>query len=396
MNTQLAENVHWIGYIDWSVREFHGYDTKRGSTYNAYLVQGSEKTAVIDAVKAPYVATLIQHIQSHTTLDKIDYVVCNHAEPDHSGGLPTLLKACPKAVLVCNAKCKDALEHHYDTSDWNFQVITEGETLSLGDKTLQFFDATMVHWPESMATYLQEDQILFSMDAFGQHYASSERFDDEADMAEVMQEAKTYYANIVLPFATPVERTIQKLGALPFKIVAPSHGVIWRSHFDRILSAYLEWRVSKPAKKVVIFFSTMWQSTRHMAEAIAAGVNEYNVELKFFDLHVTSDTQIITDLMDCAAFAVGTPTLNQGCFPRMAAALTYVRGLKPAGKTAVAFGSYGWASKGAEEAAAYLEAMKTTQISPPITCRFAPDATALEACREAGRKLAQAALAVEG
>ncbi len=395
MNTQLVPNVNWVGYVDWPVRDFHGYQTKRGSSYNAYLVQGAAKTALIDTVKAPYVEYLKRNVEAHTTLDKIDYIVCNHAEPDHAGGFPAMVKACPQAAVVCNAKCKDALSKHFDTTGWNFMVIKEGDTLDLGGKTLQFFDTVMVHWPESMVTYLQEEEILFSMDAFGQHYATYCRFDDEANMTEVMQEAKTYYANIVLPYARPVENAVKKLGGLKLRIVAPSHGVIWRSHFDQILAAYGAWRVSKPERKVIVLFSTMWQSTRKLAEAVAEGANQVEgVIVKLFDLSTIGDTEVITELMDCAGFAIGSATLNQGIMPRAAACLTYARGLKPAGKKAFSFGSYGWASKGAEEANEYLKAMACDIIAEPITCRFSPDEAALDACRVAGKALAEAAAAL--
>lgn len=395
MNTELCKGVHWVGYVDWPVRDFHGYQTKRGSSYNAYLVEGSEKIALIDTVKAPYAESLKQHVQQHCALDKVDYLVCNHAEPDHSGSFPAMVAACPNAVVVCNAKCKDALSLHYNTADWKFQIVKEGETLDLGGRTLQFFDTVMCHWPESMVTYLPEEELLFSMDIFGQHYATSCRFDDEANLDEVMQEAKTYYANIVLLYAKPVAAAAKKLLGLKLRMVAPSHGVIWRSHFDKILQAYLDWHVSKPARKVVIFYSTMWQSTRIMAEAVAEGANEKNVEVKLFDLKATGDTELVTEVMDCAAFAVGTPTLNQSLMPRMAAALTYLRGLKPAGKTAFTFGSYGWASKGAEEAQEYLKAFGCTLQNAPIICRYAPTAEVLEACRAAGRALAEVAEAVQ-
>lgn len=395
MNTELAKNVNWVGYVDWPVRDFHGYQTKRGSSYNAYLVQGNDKVALIDTVKAPYANFLLDNVRALRPLDQVDIIVCNHAEPDHSGALPAVVKACPNAVVVCNAKCKDALSRHYDTADWRFQIVKEGETLDLGGRTLQFFDTVMCHWPESMVTYLVEEKILFSMDCFGQHYATYRRFDDEADMNEVMQEAKTYYANIVLPYAQPVANAAKKLSTLKLRIVAPSHGVIWRSHFDQIFKAYLDWHVSKPTPKVIVFYSTMWQSTRHMAEAIVQGANESDVCVKLFDLKAVGDTELITELMDCAAFAVGTPTLNQSLMPRVAAALTYIRGLKPAGKKALAFGSYGWASKGAQEAETYLKAFGCELLVPAITCRFAPDAETLDKCREAGRLLAQAALAVK-
>ncbi|MDO5463182.1 MAG: FprA family A-type flavoprotein [bacterium] len=395
MNTELVKNVHWVGYVDWPVRDFHGYQTKRGSSYNAYLVKGEAKIAVIDTVKAPYVEYLKRNVAAHCGLDAVDYIVCNHAEPDHSGGLPAMVAACPNAMVVCNAKCQDALSHHYDVTGWKWQIVKEGETIDLGGRTLKFFDTVMCHWPESMVTYLEEEALLFSMDIFGQHYATYCRFDDEANLEEVMQEAKTYYANIVLLYQKPVEAAAKKLLGLKLKMVAPSHGVIWRSHFDKILNAYLAWHVSKPTRKVVVLYSTMWQSTQKMAEAVVQGANESNVEVKLFDLKATGDTEVITELMDCAAFAVGTPTLNQSLMPRMAACLTYIRGLKPAGKKAFAFGSYGWASKGAQEAEGYLKAFGCEITTPPIICRYSPDEATLEACREAGRALAKIALEVE-
>ncbi len=394
MNTELAKGVNWVGYVDWHVRDFHSYQTKRGSTYNSYLVQGSDATAVIDAVKAPYVGRLIDNVLAKTSADKIKYIVCNHAEPDHSGGMPALVAAFPGAEVIVNAKCKDALSCHYDTTGWNFKIVKEAEQLPLGGKTLQFFDTPMVHWPESMATFLIEDGILFSMDAFGQHYASSARFDDEANLEEVMQEAKIYYANIVLLYMRPVQAAIKKLGTLPIKIIAPSHGIIWRKHIPVILEAYQAWVVSKPVNKVVIFFSTMWGSTKAMADAIAQGVEGSDTQFKLIDLSATADTELITELMDCAGFAVGTPTLNIDLMPRVAAALTYAGGLRPIGKFGIAFGSYGWASKGAEAAAEYLTKMQVEQIAPPLTCRFAPTPEVLDKCRAVGRELAARAAKV--
>jgi flavorubredoxin len=391
MNTKLTSNVFWVGFIDWNVRDFHGYVTSRGSTYNAYLVM-AERNALIDTVKAPYVAAYLENVKAHLPLENVHYLVCNHAEPDHSGGWPTVVKACPHAAVVCTAKCQDALAHHYDVSGWKFQIVKDAESLSLGDKTLQFFDTPMVHWPESMATYLVEDALLFSMDAFGQHYASGFRFDDESDLCEVMQEAKTYYANIVMPYGRPVAATLARLGGLKLSVVAPSHGVIWRSHFGKILDAYKDWMVCKPTRKVVVTFCSMWNSTRAMAEAVVAGAEELSVDVKLIDVNVTDDTHIVTEVIDCAAFAAGSSTLNMGIMPRLAATLTYLRGLKPVGKAGFAFGSYGWAPKGAEEAAQYLQAMKMEPVCEPVTCRFVPDAATLERCRAAGRALAEVAL----
>lgn len=393
MTKKVTEGIYWVGITDWSVRNFHGYVTNRGSTYNAYLVKGA-KNALIDTVKAPFAKDYLANVAELLPAEKIDYIVCNHAEPDHSSSLPAAMAAFKGATLVCNAKCKDALEHYYDTKAWKFQVVKDSETLSLGNnKTLQFFDTPMVHWPESMATYVQEDGLLFSMDAFGQHYACSERFDDEADMNVVMQEAKTYYANIVALYGMPVAATLKRLGGLRLNIVCPSHGIIWRKHFAQILAAYQKWMLCKPAKKVLVLYCTMWHSTEQMAQAVAEGAETLPVDVKLINVDAMNDTRIVTEALDCAAIAVGSPTLNIGLMPRMAATLTYLRGLKPlTGKASFAFGSYGWASKGAEEAAAYLEAMRTAPVALTLHCRFAPDAATLQACKDAGRKLAEIAM----
>jgi flavorubredoxin len=394
VKTKLVEGVSWIGYVDWNVRDFHGYVTERGSTYNAYLIE-DEKTAVIDTVKGMYAEDFLERIAARVPLDRVDYIVCNHAEPDHSGAFPAAVRACPNAAVVCNEKCRLALSQHFDVTGWKFHVIKDAETLSLGGKTLQFFDTPMVHWPESMVTYLQEQKILFSMDAFGQHYATSYRFDDESDIHEVMQQAKMYYANIVLPYERPVGNALERLGALEIAMIAPSHGVIWRSHIGTILEAYAAWRVSKPVKKVVVAFSSMWDSTRRMAKAIASGAEESAVDVHLLDMAANNNTMFVTDVMDAAAVAFGSPTLNLGIMPRMASALTYLRGLKPKGKSGVAFGSYGWVSRGSEEVAAYMKAMNMEFVCEPIACQYSPDEATLERCREAGRALARIALQAE-
>jgi flavorubredoxin len=352
-----------------------------------------EKIAAIDAVKDAFASEWIAKITELVPPEKVDFVVCNHAEPDHSGSLPAAMRSFPNATLVCNAKCKEALGLHYDTASWRFHVVDDGATLPLGGQTLQFFNTPMVHWPESMVTCIQESGTLFSMDAFGQHYATDERFDDAADLAEVMQEAKMYYANIVAPYGAPVRAALAKLGKLELGIVCPSHGVVWRSHFDKILGAYRDWASLKPAKKVLVLYRTMWHGTGEMAAAVAAGAREKaGVDVAVLDLATANDTRVATEALDCASIAIGTPTLNMGLMPRMASALAYLRGLKLLnGKASFAFGSYGWASKGAEEAAASLAQMNTCPVAPTLTCRFRPSPETLEACRSAGRLLAEAA-----
>ena len=393
MNTQLSANVHWVGFIDWSVRDFHGYRTERGSTYNAYLVS-ARKQALIDTVKAPYAAELLEQIRAFVALTQIDYIVCNHAEPDHAGGLDQVLAACPNATVVCNKKCADALALHFDTAKWKFQIVADGGTLDLGGRTLQFFDTPMVHWPESMATYLVEEQILFSMDAFGQHCATSRRFDDEVPLNLALSEAQTYYANIVMPYGRQVAAALAKLAALPLKMIAPSHGVVWRSHIAEIVAAYKDWMVCKATRKVVIAYASMWNSTRTMAETIAGGAMEADVDVRLIDIDTVHDTDIVSMALDCACLAFGSPTLNQGIMPRMAAALTYLRGLRPTGKSGFVFGSYGWAAGGIDELVRYQQAMQITPLCEPLKCKFRPDAAMLEKCREAGWLLAQKAMEV--
>lgn len=391
MNTKISERARWVGVIDWSVRDFHGYRTERGSTYNAYLVTGA-KRALIDTVKAPFAGKLLDNVRETVALDQLEFIVCNHAEPDHAGGLGQVVAACPNATLLCNRKCAEALALHFDTAGWKIRVVTDGEKLDLGGVTLQFFDTPMVHWPESMVTWLVEDGVLFSMDAFGQHYAGPWRFDDEAPLDVVLAEAKTYYANIVMPYGRPVTNALAKLGALPIRVIAPSHGIIWRSHIPRILAAYQDWVVCKAARKVVVVYVSMWNSTRVMAEAIAAGALESAVDVRLIELDTVHYTEVVTEVMDCTCLAVGSPTLNQGIMPRMAQLLTYLRGLRPVGKRSLAFGSYGWAPRGNDELVQYLQSMQMAPVADPIVCRFRPDAATLLRCREAGRLLAAKAL----
>lgn len=387
MNTELREGINWVGYIDWTVRDFHGYKTESGSTYNAYLIE-DEKNAVIDAVKAPYVDKLIERIKARVELEKIDYVVCNHAEPDHSGGLPGLMAVCPNAELVCNAKCKDALEKHYDTSSWIWKVVDDGETISLGKRSISFLNTPMVHWPESMFTYVPEEKILFSMDAFGQHFATAFRFDDEEPLEVILQEAKAYYANIVMLYGRPIAQTIAKAAELDIEMIAPSHGVIWRSHLKEVFEAYQKWVVCKPTPKVIVLYATMWKSTEHMAEAILEGVQECDVEARFYNVDATHPTNIATEVLDCAAIAIGSPTLNNSLMPKMAGVLCYLGGLRPTHKQGFAFGSYGWSKRGgASEVEDRMKDMKVELMRDPIRAQYVPTPEILEECREAGRQM---------
>ncbi|VGO17621.1 Nitric oxide reductase [Pontiella desulfatans] len=391
MNTELKEGINWVGYIDWTVRDFHGYKTESGSTYNAYLVQ-DEKNAVIDAVKGPFVDKLIERIKALAELESINYVVCNHAEPDHSGGLPGLMAVCPNAELVCNAKCKAALEMHFDTSSWKWHVVADGDTISLGKRTLAFVDTPMVHWPESMFTYLPEEKLLFSMDAFGQHYASAFRFDDEEPLDVILQEAKAYYANIVMLYGRPIAQTMARAADLEIEMIAPSHGVIWRSHIKEVFEAYQKWVVCKPTPKVVVLYTTMWKATEQMAQAILEGAQECDVEAQLYNVDSTHMTRIVTEVLDCATVAIGSPTLNNGIMPSMAAVLCYMKGLRPTHKKGFAFGSYGWSKRGGPtEVGQVMEEMKIEIMQEPLRAQYTPSPETLEECREAGRAMGKIA-----
>ncbi len=394
MNVKLANNIFSVGYVDWNIRDFHSYNTAHGATYNSYLIK-DKKNVLIDAVKAPYVGNLIKHIEVELTLDEIDYIVCNHAELDHSGGLEEMVRVCKNAVVVCNAKCQVALGDHFDISTWNFKIVEEGEQLSIGARTLQFINTPMVHWPESMFTFVVEDGILFSMDAFGQHYASEHRFDDEVDLCDIMHEAKTYYATIVMSLGAPIAATLEKAAGLDIKMIAPAHGVIWRSHIADILELYKDWVVCKPKPKVLVIYDSMWESTKTMAEAIVDGISSQSgVDAKLIYIRGTNLTEIATEVLDCAGIAFGSSTLNNGMMPMAGATLTYLKGLRPEGKIGFSFGSYGWGGGGAEAVHQMLQETGIAITQEPLTCRYKPTKEVLDECYKSGANLAVQALAL--
>jgi flavorubredoxin len=392
MTNELTTGIHWVGYVDWGVRDFHGYNTHRGATYNAYLVQ-DEKTALIDTVKGPYAQSLLKNILSLTDLDKIDYVVCNHGEPDHSSALPVIMAALPNATLLCSKKAVDSLGAYYDTSNWNMKVVGTGDSVSLGQRTLAFLETPMVHWPDSMMTYVPEEKLLFSMDGFGQHIASNGRFDDENPLPTILDEARIYYANIVTPYGSKVVQTMKAAAELDIETIAPSHGVIWRSHIPEILKAYRNWAECKPKKKVLVLFDTMWGSTAKMAEAIVEGASTVSsVDVKLLAIRTTDLTEIATQMLEAGGIAFGSSTLNREMLPMASAAMTYARGLRFTNRASFAFGSYGWGVGGPEAIDKALKECKWEVLSDPIKSKFSPTDEVLERCREAGRVLAARAV----
>ncbi len=391
MHTPVSNNISWVGAVDWAVRDFHGYDTYRGSTYNAYLIEDEQPT-LIDVVKASFGDTLLKNISEVMALDQIRWVICNHAEPDHTSTLPEVMAALPNAALVCTDKCRKTLATYCDMDAWNVHVIAPRDTLTIGARTLSFIQTPMAHWPESMFTWSPHDRVLFSMDAFGQHYATSERFDDEADLCRILEEARTYYANILLPYGAAVSRALAAAAELDIAVIAPSHGVIWRSHIPKILDAYTKWSSGAVEPKVLILYDTMWNSTEQMARAIYEGVLAGGAKAQLHHVRRAGLTQIAADALDAAALAVGSPTLNGGPMPAAAATLAYLQGLKPPCKAALAFGSQGWMKGGADAAQACFDALKCPCIREPIRAQYRPAADVLEECHAAGVALAAKAL----
>ncbi len=337
---EVKKGIYWVGAVDWSMRSFHGYSTRRGSSYNAYLIL-DEKITLIDTVKAPFVAELLERISSVVDPKKIDYIVSNHVEPDHSGSLPIMAKCCPNAKIVTSAPNGiKGLTGRY--GELPYQAVKTGETLALGKRTLSFVATPMLHWPDSMVTYCPEEKILFSNDAFGQHLAANRRFDDENDFHIIMEEAKKYYANILMLYGKQAQTALSALGALPIEMILTGHGVSWRAHIPEILDAYKKWSAGELEEKAVVVFDSMWGSTERLARAITDAFTAKGVPVAYFDLRADHISDVITEVLTAKYLAVGSPTINNQMMPPVAAFLCYLKGFVPKGRKAFAFGSFGW------------------------------------------------------
>ena len=380
---RVTDGIYWVGAIDWNIRSFHGYTTPRGSTYNAYLITG-EKNILIDTVKRPFFEEMLGRIRSVIDPAKIDIIVSNHTEMDHSSSLPLMQEVCGATVLASRFGV-EGLRLHYP--DLRTEMVADGQEIRAGGKTLKFIDTPMLHWPDSMFTYVEEDKVLFSMDAFGQHYATSKRFDDEVDQDALFQEAAKYYANIILPFSAQVRQTLKKAKDLDIRVLATSHGVIWRTGLDRILGLYSEWSSGRTAEKAVVVYDSMWNSTRIMAEEIAEGIASQGVMVQVLKLTDTDRSAVMKEVLDSRAVVVGTPTLNNNMFPSVADMVYYMKGLRPAGRIGAVFGSYGWAG-GATKAV--HELMKSGGLEMPfedLQVRYIPHEVERGKCREYGQQI---------
>ena len=385
----LKEGVYWVGAVDWNVREFHGYSTSRGTTYNAYLIKG-EKTALVDTVRAEFFPEMLAKIESLVNPAEIDYLVVNHLEMDHSGGLPRFMERAPKAQIVATDNGIKGLARHY-AGEWPLIKVKSGEEISLGTKTLQFLEAYMLHWPDSMFTYVKEDKLLLPNDGFGQHFASYQRFDDEMPSLEtVMEEAAKYFANILMPLAPlipPLLKKVEKMG-LQIEMIAPSHGIIWRSHLDKIIQAWTGWSTGVAEDRALIIYDSMWGSTDKMAKAIAQGMSQAGLENKLLHVRRNHYSDIVKEILTAKILVIGSPTINEGIFPSVAQLLSYLKGLHPLKKKGVAFGSYGWGGEAIKAMEGEMKAMGITILEPGLGVIYVPGEEDLKSCMQLGERIA--------
>ena len=385
---KLTENVYWVGAIDWDVRDFHGYSTNRGTTYNAYLIM-DEKITLIDCVKKNLKNDMVARISEIVDPAKIDYIVVNHVEMDHSGCLPDMVEMINPEKIICSKMGEKALIQHFHQKDWPYEIAKPGEDISLGAKTLSFLETRMLHWPDSMFTYLVEDQILFSSDAFGQHLGTSERFDDEVDQAVLLEELTKYYANILTLYSPLVKKLIAKVKEinLQIKMIAPDHGVIWRGNPGMALEYYDKWSQHKGDGYAMIIYDTMWHSTEKMAKRIGAGLQDEGISYKLVNLRHNHRSDVMRDVLNASAIVLGCPTLNNGLLPRMAGFLMYMRGLKPTNKIGAAFGSFGWSGESVKLLNEAMTAMKFDVVDDGLKVKYVPEDEDFSHCVELGRKV---------
>ncbi len=389
---KIADDVYWVGAIDYSIRTFHGfsYSTHHGTTYNAYLIVG-DKTALVDAVYGPFAEEMFARISRVMPPSDIDYVISNHAEMDHSGALPEVMRRLGNAELLCTKRAVDVLQKHYPDG-WDIQTVATGDELDLGGKTLRFYEAPMLHWPESMFTYYVEEEILLPNDAFGQHYATEHRFADEVDQTVLWHEAEKYYANILWPLSRQVQRKIEevlKLG-LPIRMIAPSHGLIWRKDPLEIVKRYLSWAKGERLQdKVLIVWDTMWGSTTKLARAIAEGVRDAGLTPLMRLIPHSDRSDIMADLLEARGILVGSSTVHNDILPTVAPILSDLEVLKPVGKKAAAFGSYGWGGGAVRRIQESMTRGKMEIVMEPLTVKWVPSEDELRAAYEYGQQFAE-------
>lgn len=386
----VTDRIYWVGAVDRTVRDFHGYLTSRGTTYNAFLIVDDVVT-LVDTVKKPFHDEMMARIASVIDPGKIRYVISNHSEMDHTGCLPDVIRSVRPEKLFASTMGAKAIEDHFHLGH-PIEVVKDGLEVSLGKLSLVFAETRMCHWPDSMFSYVPQEQLLFSQDGFGMHLAGDHRFDDECDLAVMDVEAAKYYANILLPLSSFILKTLEKVGQLGWKlrIVAPDHGPIWRKHVDRIVGDYARWARQAPTDKAVVVFDTMWGSTREMARAVAEGLQAGGAQPRLMPLAESHRSDVATELLEAGALLVGSPTINNMLFPTLADTLSYLQGLKRKNLAGAAFGSHGWSGEGAKQVHEILTRMGVDLVQDkPLQCKYVPDENVLGQCRELGQAVAE-------
>lgn len=393
MSKRVTDKVTWVGKIDWELKKFHGDElsTMEGSSYNSYLIR-DKKTVLMDTVWGPYDTEFVNRLKEEIDLKEIDYIVMNHNESDHSGTLPALMREIPNTPIYCTKKGESILRGLYH-QDWNYVNVKTGDELEIGDSKLVFVEASMLHWPDTMMTYMTGENILFSNDVFGQHYASEMLYDDMDDISKLLHEAEKYYTNIITPFSTFVTKKLAEVQGMNLKIdlVAPSHGIIWRENIGLIMDLYAKWANNYQEDQITLIYDTMWQSTRKMAEAIAEGIQQAspNTTIKLLNAVKNDKNDILVEVFKSKAILVGSPTINNGFSYAIAGILEMIKGLKFKNKKAASFGSYGWSGEAAKQIKEFLEESKFTIVNDGIRVNWAPDQETIEQLREYGRKFVE-------
>ena len=391
MSFKINDTVTWVGKIDWELKKFHGdeYSTHKGSSYNSYLIK-DEKIVLIDTVWEPFTNEFVTNLKKEVDIQKIDYIVINHSEIDHSGALVELMREIPNTPIYCTKSGARILKGHFH-QEWNFVEVKTGDTLDIGKNKLTFIEATMLHWPDTMFTYLSGENILFSNDGFGQHYASEFMYNDKVDQSELYQEALKYYANILTPFSKQVLKKIEEILSLNLTIdmICPSHGVIWRDNPIQIVNKYLEWAKDYQENQITIIYDSMWNATRRMTECIAEGItsNNKDITVKILSSVKADKNDIAVEVFKSKIVLVGSSTINNGILTSTAAILEMIKGLKFKGKKGAAFGSYGWSGEAVKLITEELEKSGIEKINSGIREIWNPDEEALNRCREFGKSI---------
>lgn len=395
MRKIIKNHVSWVGKIDWELKRFHGDDfsTNRGSSYNSYLIQ-EEKNVLVDTVWLPFAKEFVRNLAGEIDLNKIDYIVVNHGEVDHSGSLPELMKLIPETPIYCTANAVKSLKGQYH-QDWNFKVVKTGDTLDIGNgKQLIFVEMRMLHWPDSMATYLTGDNILFSNDAFGQHYASESLFNDVVDQAELYQEALKYFANILTPYNSFLKKKLAEIMALnlPIDIIATSHGILWRDQPTQIIRKYVEWANDYQENQIVIAYDTMWNGTKTLAETIAEGIRTADpaVTVKLYNISKTDKNDLMVEVFKAKTVVMGSPTVGNDILSSVAGLLHFMKELKFKNKKAAAFGCYGWSGEAVKILNGLLAEAGLTVVDDGLRVNWNPDEEQLEQARQLGQRIARA------